>query len=109
MDRKCLAIDGARCWGGTMESMQTMVQTQVTIDGESFLLAQDQDVSVLRARIEEAASTGRFVDFVVVGNRSVAALLTPTSRVTISVATVQFDSRDTGDTDFPYGGHFDLI
>lgn len=90
--------------------MRTMVQTQISLDGEIFLLAQDQDVDDLRRRIEAAtASTGRFVDFIVVGNRSVAALITPTSRVTISVATVQFDARDTGDTDFPFGGHFDLI
>ncbi|MFK4760455.1 hypothetical protein ACI3KS_05915 [Microbacterium sp. ZW T5_45] len=87
-----------------------MVQSQVSIDGESFLLAQDQDLDGLRRRFEEAsASTGRFVDFVVVGNRSVAALITATSRVTISVSTVQFDSRGTGDTDFPFGGHCDLI
>lgn len=63
-----------------MDSMRTMVQTRISIDGESFLLAQDQDLDDLRRRFEEAsASTGRFVDFVVVGNRSVAALITATS------------------------------
>jgi len=25
------------------------------------------------------------------------------------VATVLFDARDTGDVDFPYGGHYDLL
>lgn len=94
----------------TMSGMQTMVQTEISIDGASLLLAQEQDVDELRHRIEEAAaSSGRFVDFVVVGNRAVAALITANSRVTISVATVQFDPRDTGDTDYPYGGYFDEL
>jgi hypothetical protein len=93
-----------------MDDMQTMVRTEISIDGSSSLLAQDQDVADLRRRIEEAsATTGRFVDFVVVGNRSVSTLITTTSRVTITVATVQFDPRDTGDTDFPFGGHFDVV
>lgn len=93
-----------------MDAMKTMVQTEIVIDGVSSLLAQDQDIAELRRQIEDAvASTGRFVDFVVVGNRSVAALITPSSRVHISVSTVQFDPRDTGDVDHPYGSMFDLI
>lgn len=87
-----------------------MVQTEVTFDGEGFLLSQDQDVGDLRRRIEEATrGTGTFVDVVVVGNRTVSVLITPRSRVTIRVSTVAYDARDTGDVDYPYGGYYDVI
>ncbi len=87
-----------------------MMRTEMVLDGESYLLAQLQDLGDVKRRIEEAVkSSGRFVDFVVVGNREVSVLITPYSRVTISVSTVLFDSRDTGDVDFPYGGFFDGI
>lgn len=93
-----------------MSDAKTMVQTEVTFDGTSFALAQDQDVADLRRRVEEATkSTGQFVNFVVVGNREVSVLVTPRSRVTISVSTVLFDERDTGDVTFPYGGYYDLL
>lgn len=92
-----------------MEDRQTMIQATIFIDGVGSLLAQEQDLGDLRRRIEEAvASAGRFVDFVVVGNCDVAALITATTRVMISVATVQFDPRDTGDTDSLYGGLYDF-
>ena len=87
-----------------------MMRTEIVLDGESYLLAQIQDLGDVKRRIEEAVkSSGRFVDFVVVGNREVSVLITPHSRVTISVSTVLFDSRDTGDVDFPYGGFFDSL
>lgn len=90
--------------------MQTMVQTEIIVDGISSLLSQDQDLDNLMSRIEAAAATsGRFVAFTVVGNRTMRVLITPTSRVSISVSTVAFDARDTGDTDSPYGGYFDLL
>ena len=90
--------------------MQTMVQTEIVIDGMANLLSQDQDLDNLMTRIEAATATsGRFVTFTIVGNRTMRVLITPTSRVSISVATVQFDARDTGDTDSPYGGYFDLL
>lgn len=85
-----------------------MMQTEIVLDGESYLLAQIQDLGDVKHRIEEAVKTaGRFVDFVVVGNREVSVLITPHSRVSISVSTVLFDARDTGDVDFPYGGFYD--
>lgn len=93
-----------------MAEQQTMVQATVVVDGASHLLAQDQDRGELKARIEQAVSTaGAFVDLVVVGNRQVSVLITPSSRVSITAATVLFDSRDTGDVEFPFGGYFDLI
>ncbi|BAJ75072.1 hypothetical protein MTES_2108 [Microbacterium testaceum StLB037] len=94
--------------GDMQDDGQTMVRTQIAIDEASFFLAQGQDLPELRSRIEQAVQAGgRFVSFVVVGNREVSALFTAHSRVALSVETVQYDPRDTGDSDDPYGGFFD--
>jgi hypothetical protein len=88
--------------------MQTMVRTEVTIDGRAYFLAQGQEPEALRRRIEAAVdSPGAFVSFTVVGNREVSVLITPRSQVVFTVVTVQFDARDTGDSDFPFGGFYD--
>jgi hypothetical protein len=88
--------------------MQTMVRTEVTINGRSSFLAQGQDLDGLKRRIEAAMGTaGRFVEFVVVSNRTVSVLISPRSQVVFSVETVQFDPRDTGDDRLPYGGLYD--
>ncbi|WP_314424035.1 hypothetical protein [uncultured Microbacterium sp.] len=93
-----------------MTQTKTMIQTEAIFDSVSYFLAQDQDVADLRRRIEDAVGTsGSFVHLVVVGNRQVSVLVTPHSRVTISVSTVAFDERDTGDTEYPYGGYYDMI
>lgn len=93
-----------------MSDAKTMVQTEVIFDGTSYLLSQDQDVGDLRQRIEQAAKTpGTFVDVDVVGDRSVSVLITPNSRVAISVAAVASESRGVGDVDFPYSGYYDII
>lgn len=93
-----------------MTNGETMIQTEVVFDGSRFLLAQDQDVDDLRRRIEAAAKTaGTFVDMVVVGNKAVSVLITSSTQVTISVATVAYDPRDTGDVDFPYSGYLDAM
>ncbi len=93
-----------------MTNAETMERSALKLNGEEFFLAQEQDLDDLQMRIEDAiAGAGRFVEFVVVGNRRVRALITPRSRVTITVSTVQFDHRDTGDLEFPYGGHFDML
>ena len=93
-----------------MTNGETMIQTEVVFDGSRFLLAQDQDVDDLRRRIEAAAKTaGTFVDMVVVGNKAVSVLITTSTQVTISVATVAYDPRDTGDVDFPYSGYLDAM
>lgn len=87
-----------------------MIQTEIVFDGSSYLLSQDQDVGDLRERIESATKTaGTFVDLVVVGNRAVSVLITPNTQVTISVASVAYDPRDTGDVDFPYSGYYDAL
>lgn len=95
---------------GLMADMQTMVRTEISINGRDYFLAQGQDLDALRQAIEDAShSDGQFVDFVVVGNRTVSILVTPRTEVVISVETVQFDSRDTGDSEEPYGGFYDII
>lgn len=90
--------------------MQTMVRTEVSINGRSFFLAQDQDPRHLQEQIEAAVdSSGSFVTFTVVGNRQVSVLITPRSQVVFTVETVQFDPRDTGNQDDPFGGYYDYF
>jgi len=92
-----------------MTDLETMVRTELGIDGRSYYLAQGQDLDGLKSRIEHAArASGGFVDFTVVGNRSVSVLISSSSRVVFSIETVQYDPRDTGDEDAPYGGLFDV-
>lgn len=93
-----------------MTEVETMIQTEIVFDGSSYLLAQDQDVDDLRDRIEAATkTTGTFVHMVVVGNRTVSVLITPSTQVTISTAAVPYDPRDTGDVDFPFSGFYDAL
>lgn len=92
-----------------MDESKTMVQTEVLVDGVPHLLAQGQDVDEIKRQIEVAISgSGNFVDIVVVGNRTVSVLVTPRSRVAISVATVLHDDRDDGDLGAPFGGFYDF-
>lgn len=93
-----------------MNEIQTMVRTQITVNGTEFFLAQGQEIEGIKSAIEAAAEAGgRFVSFIVVGNRSMSILVTAATQVVISVDTVQFDHRDTGDDGAPYGGTFDLL
>lgn len=86
-----------------------MVRTEVEVNGVSVFLAQDQDVDELKSQFEAAARTsGTFVDFVEVGNRSVSVLVSSRTAVVISRATVQFDPRDTGDEENPFGDFHDF-
>ncbi|MCC4247504.1 hypothetical protein [Microbacterium testaceum] len=91
-----------------MSGAHTMVRTQMAVSDAVFLLAQGQDLDDLKRRIENAVDLGgRFVSFVVVGNREVSVLFSPRTSVTFSVETVLYDDRDDGDADMPYGGFFD--
>ena len=93
-----------------VDQIETMVRTELAINGTSYPLSQGQDLDGLKRRIEEAVHAGgRFVDFTVVGNRAMSALITPAVRVIFSVETVQYDPRDNGDDSAPYGGPYDLI
>ncbi|QNA91726.1 MULTISPECIES: hypothetical protein [unclassified Microbacterium] len=90
--------------------MQTMVRIRIELNDTGYYLAQGQDVTDIRDRIETAMRAGGgFVEFVVVGNRSISVLITLATRIVISVETVEYDVRDTGDDSAPYGGDFDLL
>lgn len=92
-----------------MSDMQTMVRTELIVNDRSFFLAQGQDLDDLKRRFEDAAqSAGQFVEFTVVGNRSVSVLISSVTSVVFSVETVQFDERDNGDAQEPFGGMFDF-
>lgn len=85
-----------------------MTRASIAVTNTVFQLAQNEDIEDLVNRIEAAVhSGGRFVTFTVVGNRTARVLITPTSEVTISTEAVPFDARDTGDTDHPFGAHYD--
>jgi len=93
-----------------MGGMETMVRTEVAVNGGTFYVAQGQDIELIKRRITEAVRDGGdFVDFVVVGNRQVSVLFTSSTQVAFSVETVQYDPRDTGDDTSPFGGRFDLL
>lgn len=91
-----------------MSDTQTMVRTEMVVNGISYFLAQHHDLGDLKQRIEAAHNSGKFVDFVVVGNRTVSVLISPGTTVVFSVETVEYDGRDTGDDSHPYGGDFDF-
>ena len=92
-----------------MSDPQTMVQTTIMVGDSHYLLAQGHDHEALKRRIEDAIrGGGAFVDFVVVGNRTVSAFLDGRERIVLTLETVLFDQRDTGDTAAPYGGMYDL-
>jgi hypothetical protein len=93
-----------------MTRMQTMVRTEIVVNGSRFDLAQDQDIENVKSRVEAAAASpsARFVEFTVVGNRSVSVLISSAASVVLSVETVQYDPRDSGDLTEPYGGLFDF-
>lgn len=92
-----------------MTDIQLMQRVEVSINGTAHLLAQGQQLTALKERVEEAVQAGgRFIDFTVVGNRSVSVLITPAAQVVFAVETVQYDPRDDGDEAHPYGGIFDF-
>ncbi|WP_256971671.1 hypothetical protein [Microbacterium esteraromaticum] len=91
------------------ETPSSMIRAEIVINGGSAFLAQGQDVHDLKRNIEAAASSGgTFVDFIVEGNRSVSALITSTSSVTISITTVLYAAHGTGDDKSPFGGFYNL-
>lgn len=92
-----------------MSNDSTMVRTQLAVNEAVYALAQGQDLSDLKARIESAVQAGgRFETFTVVGNREVCVLFSTRTAVTLSVETVLSDIRDRGELDAPFGGLFDF-
>ena len=63
-----------------------MQSTNLRIDGESFFLASDQDVDMLRTQIAGAAASGAgFVDFATARGELVGVLVTAQSSVHITI------------------------
>jgi|SRR6478735_1224148 len=92
-----------------MGEQKTMVQTAISLGDAHYLLSQGHDSQELKQQIEDAIhSGGAFVDFIVVGNRRVSAFLDGRERIVLTVETVLFDERDTGDVDTPFGGTYDM-
>jgi hypothetical protein len=90
--------------------MQTTVRTRIAFDDAEVVLAQGQDVAELRRRIEEAVRAGGgFVEFLVVGGRSVSILIGASTRVVITVEAVGVDQDDGGVGAHLSGEEFDLL
>ncbi|MDF2442162.1 MAG: hypothetical protein JWR01_365 [Subtercola sp.] len=80
-----------------------MLRNTVAVHGREFLLAQNTDVSALKAATAAVmASGGGFLDFVVVGNREVSVYLTPGIGVIFESHAVDYDLRDDGDLAAPF-------
>ncbi|MFK3676780.1 hypothetical protein ACI2IP_03580 [Microbacterium sp. NPDC090218] len=87
-----------------------MTRTRVALNETEYSLVQGQDIADLRRRIEDAVrSGGGFVEFDVSGDRTVSVLISSTTQVVISTATVDPDRSDGGEEGVPYGGDFDLV
>ena len=94
--------------------MQTMERTRMVVDEVGFFLAPGQDVADLKHRIEAALrSGGAFVDFIVAGDDAVSVLVSASTRVVISLESVDVDvgvgAGDAGHGAAHYGGDFDLV
>jgi hypothetical protein len=80
-----------------------MRQTTILIGTLQYLLAQNGDIDKLKAAVLAAIrSGGDYVDFTVVGNRSISVLIPPGVVVVFQSADVDEDDRDTGDLTSPY-------
>jgi hypothetical protein len=75
----------------------------VTIGSKSYVLAQGHGIEDIRGRVQDAVHAGgAFVEFVVLGNRQISALITAGLPVIIEAAEVEADERDTGDVQYPF-------
>jgi hypothetical protein len=80
-----------------------MKRYTATIGSKSYILAQGHAIDELRSTIVNAVhSGGAFVEFVVLGNREISALVTAGLPVIIEAADVEEDDRDTGDVLHPF-------
>ncbi|KJL29540.1 hypothetical protein [Microbacterium oxydans] len=93
-----------------LEETPTTVRTHVSVDDVGFLLAHGQSVDDVKAHVEQALRAGgAFVDFIAAGDRTVSVLITPSSRVVVSVTAVRPDPGAAEDDVALYGGEFDLL
>jgi hypothetical protein len=91
-----------------MTDQATRVRTELTINDTPFLMAQGQDLDDLKRRIEAASQAGgRFVDFVVVGDRAHSVLVTGSTRVVVTVDIVPLHVLEADDEE-PYDADFDF-
>lgn len=80
-----------------------MKRYTTTIGSKSYVLAQGHDIDELRSRMLDAVrGGGGFVEFVVLGNRRISALVTAGLPVIFEEAEVEEDSRDTGNLAHPF-------
>ncbi|MFS0793319.1 hypothetical protein [Microbacterium sp. 1P10AE] len=83
---------------------ETMERACAEINDSTLALAQSENITELKRSIVRAVvDGGGFVDIMVVGNRVASVLFTVHTAVVITTATVEFDARDDGDSDAPFG------
>jgi hypothetical protein len=75
----------------------------LSVEGRAFLLAQNTDVDELKQQIlATMRAGGGFLELVVLGNRSVSILVSPSVSLTVESEDVEFDARDSGDLALPF-------
>ncbi|PPF77550.1 hypothetical protein C5B96_15620 [Subtercola sp. Z020] len=75
----------------------------ILIDSEIHQLAQGADLEAIKTQALQAVHDGGgLLDLVVVGNKSVTALVSPGVSVQFESIQVPRDDRDDGDLDAPY-------
>lgn len=72
-----------------------LVETEVVVDGTSFVLSHSEDLAALRSAIVDAVSTaGQFIDMRSVDGSAVTVLVGPRSRVMFITHKAAVDSTD---------------
>jgi len=90
--------------------VETMIQTQVAVNGATFSLAPGEDVGALKRRIVDAVhADGAFVEFAVAGSRQISVLFTARTQAVFLVETVALDPWEGTDDTSPFGGSFDFL
>jgi hypothetical protein len=80
-----------------------MKRYTITVGSKSYILAQGHEIDDLRRLVVDAVhSGGAFVEFVVLGNRQISALVSAGLPVIVEMAEVEVDERDTGDVQYPF-------
>lgn len=86
-----------------MSDMQTTVTTRVTVNGESFVLAEDQDIDRVKQQIESIArSPGGFVEFAATGDRIVSVFVSSATQIVFSRQTVHYHPDDENGQDIRF-------
>lgn len=85
-----------------------MQRHSLTIDGRRYWLAQASDTDALKVATTKAVREGGgIVDFVVVGNRTISAVVSGGVPVVFESEEVGADDRDTGDVNCPFDDYGD--